>query len=128
MTNIADTDDKLMVYMGRSMMIVVGAIMMSYLLQQIFPQQQVQPETYGMWYFGPAGHIMNVENGVDEEPSYTGEAMPGTLNSEPGWRIYKYAYVRDPVSGDMLSGTLRYADNSTNFDKIWDNRADYVYL
>jgi hypothetical protein len=123
-----NTDNKLMTMFGTSMMMAVGSISMLYILQQLFPQQvQVQPESYGIWYLGPAGHIMNAENGVDEEPLYMGEAAPGTLNSDAGWRIYKYVYVRDPVSGDMLSGTIRYAGGSTKFDKVWDERASYEY-
>jgi len=122
-----DTDDKLILTLSRSSMMVVGTISILYILQQLLPRQQVQPESYGMWYFGPAGHIMNVENGPDEQPLYVGEAAPGTLNSDAGWRIYKYEYVIDPVSEDMLSGTVRYAGGSIAFDKVWDNRAEYEY-
>lgn len=70
---------------------------------------------------------MNVENGTDEVPVYIGEALPGTQDSDAGWRIYRYGYVRDPVSGDMLSGTIRYANGNANFDKVWDDRASYEY-
>ena len=123
------TDDKLIETLGKSSMMIIGTISLLYILQQLLPQQQVQiqPESYGMWYFGPAGHIMNVENGPDEQPTYMGEAAPGTLNSDAGWRIYKYEYVIDLVSGDMVSGTVRYAGGSIAFDKIWDLRADYEY-
>lgn len=124
-------DNKLITLFSASMMAIIGAAAVLYLVQRLLPQQQqVQPAStgYGTWYLGPAGLIMNVENGVDEEPEYMGEAAPGTLDSEPGWRIYKYECVRDPVSGDMLSGTLRYANGNTRFDKVWDNRADYTYM
>ena len=122
-----NTDNKLIATLGTSMMMVIGSISILYILQQMLPRQQVQTEQYGIWFLGPAGRIMNVENGVDEEPLYIGEATPGTLNSDAGWRIYKYEYVRDPVTDDMLSGTIRYANGNTNFDKVWDNRADYEY-
>lgn len=122
--------DKLIRSMSKYSMVIVFAAMVAYMLQQLLsPQlQQAQSERYGVWFFGPAGYNMNVENGPDEQPTYMGEAAPGTLNSEAGWRIYKYTYVFDPATGDMLSGTLRYANGSTSFDKIWDNRADYEYI
>ena len=124
---ITDVDNKLIASFSRSMMMVIGSVSILYMLQQLLPQQQVQPESYGIWYLGPAGHIMNVENGVDEEPLYIGEAAPGTLNSSPGWRIYKYEYMTDPATGDVLSGTIRYANGTTNFDKVWDARSEYEY-
>jgi len=125
-----DTDDKLMTSLARSSMMVIGAVIMIHILERMLPQQvqaQVEPETYGLWYFGPAGHIMNAENGADEQPLYVGEAAPGTLNSDAGWRIYKYEYVIDAETEDMVSGTIRYADGSILFDKVWDDRADYEY-
>ena len=129
MKGVMDTDNKLITSLTTSMMMVIGSVSILYILQQLLPQQQVQiqPESYGMWYFGPAGHIMNVENGPDEQPTYMGEAAPGTLNSDDGWRIYKYDYVIDPATGDMLSGTIRYAGGSAAFDKVWDLRAEYEY-
>jgi len=121
-------DNKLIALFTTSMMAIIGAAAIMYMIQRLFPQQQqVQPTGYGNWFFGPAGLIMNVENGVDEEPMYMGEAAPGTLDSEPGWRIYRYEYVREPVSGDLISGTIRYAGGTANFDKVWDNRVEYLY-
>lgn len=52
---------------------------------------------------------------------YLGEALPGSLTSESKWRIAKLAYS----SGNMTS--MKYADSSTDFDKVWDNKATYTY-
>ena len=83
------------------------------------------PEPYGtMWLF-PAGHIINVSYGEDEEPEYVGEAMPGTLDTEAAWRTYRYTYVL--VDDDLEAAGLRYAEGNTNFDKVWDDREDYEY-
>jgi len=131
MNGITIADDKFLRSMSNMAMMVVGSALMLCIVHQLIPQRaqaQAEDYQYGLWFLGPAGHIMNVQNGIDEAPQYVGEAPPGTDNDEPGWRIYKYEYVRDPVSGDILSGTIRYANGNTNFDKIWDRRADYEYL
>lgn len=124
-------EDKLTMALSRSIVAIVGTASLVYLLQQLMPTQQAQAadmsNTYGLWYLGPAGHIMNVENNADEQPVYVGEAAPGMLNSDAGWRIYKYEYVINPATGDILSGTVRYANGTTSFDKIWDNRTEYEY-
>jgi len=129
--SVQNTDDKFTSYLGATMMMSIGSMIMLYVIQQLLPaqpqQEAVSSERYGIWYLGPAGYIMNVENNAEEEPLYVGEALPGTLSSEPGWRIYKYDYVKDPATGDLVSGTVRYADSSTIFDKVWDNRAEYTY-
>ncbi len=53
--------------------------------------------------------------------SYFGEALAGSLTSGAVWRIYRWE-----ESG--TSSYKRFADGSTNFDKIWDNRATYDYV
>ncbi len=128
---IVQSDDKLVSSMTTMMMMMVGTIMMLSVFQQLLPQQaQAQAATterYGMWWFGSVGYIMNVAYGPDEEPEYFGEAVPGTPNDYPGWRIYKYEYVTVRGTGDFISGSMRFADGTTAFDKVWDNRADYDY-
>jgi len=125
---IPDTTSSRFISLVATTIMMIAVVSSSlYIFRQLFLQQPVQPETYGMWYFGPAGHIMNVENGPDEEPLYYGEALPGTSNDYPGWRIYKYEFVIDPTTRDTLSGTIRYAGGSIAFDKVWDNRAEYEY-
>jgi hypothetical protein len=54
---------------------------------------------------------------------YLGECLPGKQLSpdEPWWRIRKYIY-----SGDDLVQIL-WADGTSAFNKIWDDRATYTY-
>ena len=59
---------------------------------------------------------------VDEDGSYTyvGEATPGSATSAAVWRIKRI----EDVDGDL---EIRFANSSSDFDKLWDNRATYTY-
>jgi len=109
----------------------VAIIMTLYLVQYVQGMMAARvavaatPEAYGAYFLSPAGHIMNVGYEEEGEPSYIGEALPGTANDEPGWRIYRYEY--DLVDGDLEPTRIRFAEGNTNFDKIWDNREEYEY-
>ena len=107
--------------------VIMAAIMANMVVQLLRPTPVAAAveEPYGMMWFYPAGHIMNMSYGEDEEPEYFGEAMPGTLDSDAAWRIYRYDYVM--VAGDLEASGLRYAEGNTNFDKVWDDREDYEY-
>lgn len=51
--------------------------------------------------------------------SYMGEAIPGTATTTPSWRIRKI---------DTSSGvSIEWAESSTAFSYIWDDRASYTY-
>ena len=111
-----------------SLITIFSIYALQYLLQAITPRvaEAVEyPEPYGMLWLTPAGHIMNVSYGAGEEPEYFGEALPGTLDSDAYWRIYRYEYSM--VGGDLEIAKIRFASGDTNFDKIWDDREDYDY-
>lgn len=81
---------------------------------------------YGSIWFGPYDCIMNVDFNEDSgQPEYIGEALPGTGDDEPGWRIYNYTFAE--IDGDLEPVKVRFADGNTNFDKVWDNREEYIY-
>lgn len=82
-------------------------------------------ELYGALWLYPAGHIMNVSYSADNEPEYFGEAMPGALDSEASWRIYRYEY--ETIGGDPEIIGVRFAEGNTNFDKVWSDRKEYEY-
>jgi len=124
--NKVDTDVKVMGSLMTVSLIGIFGMMLVQQIQQI--TTPTEPEYYGAFWFGPQGHIMNVAYGPEEEPQYFGEAAPGTPDSYPGWRIYRYEYVVDTATGDYLFGTIRYANGTTLFDKVWDNREDYDYV
>jgi hypothetical protein len=63
-------------------------------------------------------NITNHET-IDENTEYIGEANPGTLDSDAGWFIYKRF-----VSGIEK---VRFAEGSRKFDKVWNDRASYIY-
>jgi hypothetical protein len=53
---------------------------------------------------------------------YKGETEPGVLDSDNKWRISRT--VTTQPGGDI---TILWADANANFDKIWDDRAEYIY-
>jgi len=53
--------------------------------------------------------------------TYVGEALPGSLTSDPVWRIKKIDESTDP---ELI---LEWADGVSIFIKVWDNRASYSY-
>jgi len=124
--NIIEDQD---VKMLRSvMMISVTGVMALIIIQQIQQPQValaagVQP--YGSWWLGPNDLILNAQLNEFAFPEYVGEALPGTKDDEPGWRIYKYEFVI--IDGDPEPVKIRYANGTTTFDKIWDMRAEYDY-
>ena len=66
-------------------------------------------------------YAIQIENNSDGNPLYIGEATPGTATSAAGWRIKKVTYENgNPIAIEWASGT-------TEFDKTWDDRADYDY-
>jgi len=107
--------------------VLLAAIMANMVIELLRPTlvAAAAVEPYGAMWLWPAGHIMNVSYGVGDEPEYFGEAMPGTLNSDAAWRIYRYEYVT--IEGDLELASVRFAEGDTNFDKVWDDREDYEY-
>lgn len=57
---------------------------------------------------------------VDDTGTYTylGNATPGTLTSEAGWRIKRVVNA---------TGVITHADGVSTFNKEWDERASYSY-
>lgn len=52
---------------------------------------------------------------------YVGKAHPSTLKSEAGWQIRKFSY-----SGSLIT-EINFASGTSNFDKVWNDRATYDY-
>ena len=107
--------------------VLLAAIMANMVTELLRPTpvaaEAVEP--YGAMWLWPMGHIMNVSYGEDEEPEYFGEAIPGTLDTDAAWRIYRYEYVT--IEDDLELASVRFAEGNTNFDKVWDDREDYEY-
>lgn len=75
---------------------------------------------------GPGVDLTKYEQQVDvvsDELVYRGDALPGSLESDPVWRIKRITISFD---GDTIE-TL-YANDNANFELIWDNRASYTYI
>lgn len=53
--------------------------------------------------------------------AYVGEALPGTLDSSPSWRIKRLTFGLDD---DV---TTEWAAGNANFDKVWNDRASLSY-
>lgn len=52
---------------------------------------------------------------------YVGYAPEGTLTSEAQWQI---ARLSEPTSGNL---SKTFANRTSAFDKVWDDRATYTY-
>lgn len=50
---------------------------------------------------------------------YLGYAIPGTTTSNPSWKI-KRVNTSNPIS-------IKWADSSTLYNKVWDDRSTYTY-
>ena len=57
---------------------------------------------------------------VNESTTYIGKAYAGSGSDVAVWRVSRLTDSDNDIS-------LLYADGSTSFDKIWDNRAGYSY-
>jgi hypothetical protein len=58
---------------------------------------------------------------VTDDLFYKGEALPGTAVAAPSWRISRTTVSND---GDVAE---EWAEGSSEFSHIWDNRASYTY-
>lgn len=77
---------------------------------------------------GPPGAVGDEEvayaklvDTIDDDHLYIGEATPGTLESGNVWRIKYIVFTGNDIS-------IRWANGSSNFDKVWDSRLSYTYL
>jgi hypothetical protein len=57
---------------------------------------------------------------VGTDVIYKGDAAPGSLHSAAVWRIKKLTFVGEDFSE-------RYANGTSLYDKVWNNRASYTY-
>jgi hypothetical protein len=62
-----------------------------------------------------------MENNTSGQVIYLGEALPGTAKSSSGWRIKKLTYDGFSVVD------VQWAGGSSDFDKVWNDRAGYSY-
>jgi hypothetical protein len=53
--------------------------------------------------------------------TYIGEATPGSITSDPVWRVKRMDESGDP---ELI---ITYADGDSNFDNVWDNRLTLTY-
>lgn len=58
---------------------------------------------------------------ITDELLYRGEAAPGSIESDPVWRIRKIAISLD---GDVSE---EWADGNANFDNVWADRLALIY-
>ena len=65
---------------------------------------------------------MRIEYDASNNAIYVGEAKAGTATDATGWRIKKITY-----DGSNNATQVDWADNNTNEDNIWDNRASLSY-
>lgn len=57
---------------------------------------------------------------TDGEYTYIGEATPGSARDAAAWRIKRVYEIGDDIE-------IIWADNTADFEKVWDDRATYEY-
>ena len=57
---------------------------------------------------------------VDGDFTYVGEAIPGSDRGTASWRIKRVYEIGDDIE-------VIWADNTADFNKVWDDRATYEY-
>lgn len=60
---------------------------------------------------------------VGENIIYKGWAVPGSLTTQPVWRVQRI--VIDDVNDDV---SKQWANGTALFDKVWDDRASLTYI
>lgn len=58
----------------------------------------------------------------DGDLTYIGQALPNSSITDPVWRIFRL-----DESGTTSELLKQYANGSTGFDQIWDNRTTLTY-
>jgi len=67
-------------------------------------------------------YTMAIEYDASNNPIYVGEAKPNTAQASRGWRIKLITYDMSNNATDV-----QWASGTTDFDKVWNNRATYTY-
>lgn len=64
--------------------------------------------------------LINYDGGTN--PVYIGKATTGTATTAASWSIKKITYDanNNPI-------TIKFANGTDSFDKVWDDRATYSY-
>lgn len=58
---------------------------------------------------------------ADGLSEYLGLAVPGTNKASGAWQIRKITYT------GMNATDIQFANGTTSFDKVWNNRTGYTY-
>lgn len=62
----------------------------------------------------------------NETVIYNGEADPGSLDSQPVWRIKRTTLI-EPSSNLDVEVVVEWADGNAEFDNVWDDRLTLSY-
>lgn len=65
---------------------------------------------------------LNLVDEISDTQLYRGEAVVDSLTSDPVWRIRHVI-----IAADGSSSQTTWASGTQDFDKVWDDRASYVY-
>ena len=67
-------------------------------------------------------YITKIAYDADLNPLYIGQALVKSESSASAWRIKKIVY-----DANLNPIAIEWANESTAFDKVWDDRASYAY-
>lgn len=83
-----------------------------------------------LFNFSQGNLIQRIQYDVNNNPIYIGYAAPGTLNTDPYWRIIQNTYT-SPNGTPVFTSSGFPSDASGNpscaFVFIWNNAATYSY-
>ena len=71
---------------------------------------------------GLTNGVTAMENDSNGRAVYIGYAMPGSAKSSARWQIRKITYDSNGFITD-----IQFASGELEFNKIWENRAIYIY-
>lgn len=81
-------------------------------------QQELQANSEGKLTVASDAYSLSLRYAEDATYTYIGDALPGTAGSSPKWRIQRLTNA---------TTTIEYAEGTSEFDKVWDNRELYNY-
>lgn len=59
---------------------------------------------------------------ISDDVIYRGDALPGSATSAASWRVCRI------TASEYGAAVVEYAEGSTGFNKVWDDRAGYGYV
>lgn len=100
----------------------MGIVPLADIVQKTFDENTNKWRVDASVSIAEGNYTLLLDYNSGSSPVYIGEAEPGTSTSEAKWRIRKIEY---DANGNPIS--VKWADGTNSFTKVWDDRATYTY-